>query len=122
MSRRCKPGQRARIIAGCNDGKIVLVVRPYFGETVANGSWPMPIFPWFVTSLSTPLVAEYIETGKKAQPNMSAVYDDDELEPLDDDDDGLELTTVTEKPAAVSTTVRMPKRAPQIARKKPVAA
>ena len=123
MTRRCKAGQRARIIDGSNKGKIVLVVRPYRGEEIDGSTWVGAFFPWVVASVSGTLTGfVFAMSGKLAPPCLVAVVDDTDLEPLDDDDDGLELTTVTEKPAAGSTTVQMPKRAPQIARKKPVTA
>ena len=87
MSRRCKPGIRARIIRSSNAGKIVVVVRRYFGEDVNDAAWPRPLFPWVVTSLGAPLHSVYIDTGKEAPPSLTIVVDDSELEPLRDDDD-----------------------------------
>lgn len=87
MSRRCKPGKRARFIKSVNKGKIVLVVRHYFGEPVSNGRWPLPPFPWVVTSLSGPLRFVHLDSGKEAMPAMTMVADDSDLEPLDDDGD-----------------------------------
>jgi hypothetical protein len=87
MSRRCKPGMRARIIRSGNAGKIVVVVRRYFGEPVNDARWPRALFPWVVTSLGSPLRSAYIDTGKEAPLSMTIVVDDCDLEPLRDDDD-----------------------------------
>lgn len=87
MSRRCKPGIRARIIRTSNAGKIVVVVRRYFGESVGDATWPQPLFPWVVTSLGSPLRSSYIDTGTEAPPSMTIVMDDSNLEPLRDDDE-----------------------------------
>ena len=90
MSRRCRPGMRARIIRGNNAGKVVVVVRRYFGEDVSGGKWPRPLFPWVVTSLGSPLRSFCISTGKEELPSMTIVVDDCDLEPLRDDDDDAE--------------------------------
>jgi hypothetical protein len=104
MSRRCKPGQRARIIGGgWNRGKVVLVVRHYFGEQISGGTWPEAIFPWVVSSLSVPLRSQFLDTGIEATPSMTIVMDDRDLQPLDDDDDGLKESTDIERP---NTTIR----------------
>jgi hypothetical protein len=87
MSRRCKPGIRARILGSSDAGKIVVVVRRYFGEDVNDARWPRALFPWVVTSLGSPLRSVYIDTGKDAPPSMTIVVDDCDLEPLRDDDD-----------------------------------
>jgi len=87
MSRRCEPGIRARIIGSGNAGKIVVVVRRYFGEAVNGSSWPMALFPWVVTSLGSPLRSVYINTGEEAPLAMTIVCDDCQLEPLKDDDE-----------------------------------
>ena len=87
MSRRCKPGIRARIVGTGNAGKIVFVVRRYFGEDVNNARWPRALFPWVVTSLGAPLRSVYIKTGKEAPLSMTIVVDDCNLEPLRDDDE-----------------------------------
>lgn len=87
MSRRCKPGMRARIIQGRNCGKIVVVVRRYFGEDLNGCTWPAALFPWVVTSLGAPLRSIYLETGVEAPPAMTIVVDDSDLEPLRNDDD-----------------------------------
>ena len=66
------------------------MVRYYFGEKVANGTWPRPIYPWVVASLSGLLGSTNLTTGIENPPDRMAVYDDCELEPLNDDDDGLD--------------------------------
>lgn len=99
MTRRCKPGQRARIIVGYDSGKFVLVVRHYHGEDVAGATWPEAIFPWVVASLGGPLESVDVETGVVSLPSMMAVYDDCELEPLPDDDEPAESTDLAVRPA-----------------------
>ena len=102
MNRRCRPGQRARVIGGgWNTGKIVLVVRPYFGEEIDDATWPQPIFPWVVSSLGTPLRRRCLTTGQETPAKMVMVCDDCELEPLDDGDDGLTMSTEREQPVAI---------------------
>ena len=86
MSRRCKPGTRAKVIRGSNAGKIVVVVRRYFGEEVNGATWPKAVFPWVVTSLSGPLLSFHLDTGKEAPPALTIVLDDRDLQPLSDDD------------------------------------
>jgi hypothetical protein len=101
MSRGCKPGIRARIVNDrSNNGKIVLVVRAYFyPEEVEGAAWPQEVLhPWVVTSLSGPLRSFYIEDNKEAPPSMTIVVDDEDLQPLDDDDDGLPERVETERP------------------------
>lgn len=104
MSRRCKPGQRARVINGMNRGKIVLVVRYYFGEKLNDANWPEALYPWVVTSLGAPLRSYRINTGIECPPAMTIVVDDCELEPLLDDDDGLDESTRVDKPVTESFT------------------
>lgn len=89
MSRRCKPGMRARIVGGSNGGKIVVVVRRYFGEKINDATWPAAMFPWVVSSLGGPLRSFLIgpKPMKEAPPAMTIVVDDSELEPLRDDDE-----------------------------------
>lgn len=88
--RRCKPGIRARIIRGGDAGRIVVIVKRYFGELVNNAHWPRAMFPWVVLSLAGPLRSVYIETSKEAPPSMTVVYDDCDLEPLPDDKEDLD--------------------------------
>ncbi|MCU1500475.1 MAG: hypothetical protein JWM47_4428 [Acidimicrobiales bacterium] len=86
MSRRCSVGRRARIIAGSNISRVVVVVRHYFhGEEVSGSVWPLAILPWVVTSLSCPLRNFDVDTGKEELPKMTMVYGDRDLEPLEDD-------------------------------------
>lgn len=114
MSRRCKPGQRAKIIGVVgNNGKIVLVVRPYFGEVVGDGTWPNALYPWVVTSLGSPLHWTGINSGKKGT-TMTAVFCDTNLEPLDDDDDGLTRSTEKDKPIKRPKAKQAPKKAPEV--------
>jgi len=99
MSRRCKPGQRARIIAsGWNLGKVVVVVRPYHGEFVSGATWPEAIFPWVITSLGSLLRARCLNTMKEVAPTMTIVVDDRDLQPLDDDGEDLADTVVLQRP------------------------
>lgn len=103
MSRRCKPGIRARIVRGSNAGKIVVVVRHYFGEYVNDAYWPKALFPWVVTSLAGPLRSTYIDSGKDAPPATTIVVDDSDLEPLRDDDDGTQEEASRRRPREVTT-------------------
>jgi hypothetical protein len=88
MSRRCKAGQRARIINGSNKGKVVLVVRRYMGEVIEGGKWPNALFPWVVTTLGAPLLWASLD-GTREGTASTIVVDDRDLEPLKDGDDGL---------------------------------
>lgn len=98
MSRRCKAGQRARIVAaGSNRGKVVLVVRRYLGEEISGGTWPNPLFPWVVTTLGAPLDWSGIGDGQRGTAT-TIVLDDSQLEPLNDDDDGLTRSTDLSEP------------------------
>ncbi|WP_028605525.1 hypothetical protein [Ottowia thiooxydans] len=100
MTRRCKPGQRARIIVGRVDkGKIVLVVRAYRpGEKISDAEWPKAIYPWVVTSLGAPI--HWSRIGNPAITGLSStiVLCDTEIEPLEDDDDGLARDTDVSTP------------------------
>lgn len=89
MSRRCRPGVRARVIGGgrANLGKVVCVVRPYFGELINDATWPENVHPWVVTSLGNPLRSFLLDTGEEAPLAMTIVLDDQHLEPLRDDDE-----------------------------------
>jgi hypothetical protein len=102
MSRRCKKGQRARIIGKSADvGKIVFVVRPYFyPQKVGDASWPKGLFPWVVTSLGGPLRCVELGSGKECPPTHTIVVDDCDLEPLDDDDDDIRELVFIERPMA----------------------
>lgn len=94
MSRRCKPGTRARVICGVNAGKIVVVVRRYLGEKVNDATWPKAMFPWVLTSLAGPLRSFHLHTGLEAPSALTIVLDDRDLEPLSDEDPG-EVTHAT---------------------------
>jgi len=104
MSRRCRPGIRARIIRRSNKGKIVVVVRRYFGEDVNDAKWPEALFPWVVTSLGGGLRSFHLGTGVEAPISMTVVVDDCDLEPLDDEDDGLSTATDTSRPTERGST------------------
>jgi hypothetical protein len=90
MTRRVRKGQRARVIGeSANEGIIVLVIRPYFYPEKFDGvKWVNFHFPWVVTSLGKPL--QYQRTdGTLCPPCQNGVLDDENLEPLEDEDDGL---------------------------------
>lgn len=89
MSRRCKPGQRARVVVGVNKGRIVLVARALHEGTFNGAHWPKAIFPWVVASLGDGLQSVDLKTNMPLPPAHSIVLCDRDLEPLDDDDDGL---------------------------------
>lgn len=99
MSRRCKPGQRARIIGGgANHGAIVLVVRPYFyPDKVSDSTWPRQQRPWVITSLGQPLQSFYLD-GREAPARQTIVCDDRDLEPLGDDEGGVSDEEVLGRP------------------------
>jgi hypothetical protein len=97
--RRCKPGIRAKYICGMNKGKVVLVVRRYFGEEVADAMWPRALFPLVMTSLGAPLRAFDLDTGSEAPASMAAVAEDADLKPLQDDD-GLVANAACELPVS----------------------
>jgi hypothetical protein len=102
MSRRCKPGQRARIIGrSTNAGRVVVVVRFYTGELINRARWPEAVFPWVVTSLGAPLDSVDIPTQRPCPPAMTIVVDDSELQPLADDGDEFESLVEVIKPTAV---------------------
>ena len=101
MSRRCKAGQRARIIGGdVNHGKIVVVVRPYFGEVIKGADWPDSIvFPWVVASLSGPMRSFFMDNSE-AEPDIVIVVEDQYLDPIPDDSSGLDEYTEVDKPVS----------------------
>jgi hypothetical protein len=84
MSRRCKPGQRARVISeGPDRGTIVLVLKPYFyPDEVNDAVWPRMLRGWVVTSLGAPLHAVHLD-GSPCPPEQTSVRDDRDLEPID---------------------------------------
>jgi hypothetical protein len=107
MTRKCKPGQRARVVGrGLDDGKVVLVVRRYHGEEIEGAIWHRTLFPWVVVSLGAPLHSVYFRTGLPAPPSMTAVICDTRLQPLDDDDDSLDTSEGLDRP------VERPKQKP----------
>lgn len=108
MSRRCKPGQRARFLGGFNKGRIVLVVRPLFEESFDGSIWPQAVFPWVVTSLSDGLRTLNLDSGKENPLRRSIVACDLDLEPLKDDDDGLTRSTERDKPTPVKKGIEKP--------------
>lgn len=97
MSRRCKPGQRARVI---HNGAIVMVVGHYFHGVEWGGStnWHTEFYPWKTVSLGAPLEIFSMKTGKFMRMSMYCVHEDADLEPLDDGDDGLTRATEKDKP------------------------
>ena len=103
MSRRCKPGQRARVLSSSNHGAIVLVVRYYFGESVSGGTWPEALFPWVVTSLGAPLGWVSLHNPLERGRAMTIVVDDCNLEPLGDADDDLTQIAEKEKPMGLKS-------------------
>lgn len=99
MSRRCKVGQRARMLFNENKGRIVLVVGHYFEGTLWGGyTWKTGYFPWKVVSVGQPLNIYDVGTLKFSGTSMYCVCDDSSLEPLDDDDDGLNCSTEKDEP------------------------
>lgn len=110
MTRRCKAGQRARIVGGgWNSGKVVLIIRHYFGEDM-NGRWPLPLFPWVVTSLGGPLRNRDLTTNIENMPLMTIVVDDCYLQPLDDDgeDIGERAANDVHRPVALPVSNKSP--------------
>lgn len=101
MSRRCKPGQRAKVIGeGWNKGAIVLVVSPYFPseEWGGPGQWAASLFPWKTIALGGPLRIRDADTLEPLAPSVYCVFEDEDLEPLKDDDDGLTRSTGKDRP------------------------
>lgn len=101
MSRRCKPGQRARVIGESrNKGAIVLVVGAHFPseEWGGSGRWVAGLFPWKTISLGGPLHIRDADTLEPLPPSMYCVFEDEDLEPLKDDDDGLTCSTGKDRP------------------------
>lgn len=110
MSRRCKSGVRARFIRGDNRGKVVVVVRRYFGEVVNDAHWPRVLLPWVVTSLGPTLTSHYIESGLQAPPAMTIVADDCDLEPLVDDEDEVGDAANAHRPVSTPSRIEEPSR------------
>lgn len=114
MTRRCKPGQRARCIKGMNVGRIVLVVRPLLGQEFNGSSWPEAIYPWIVAALGAPLRTKNLNTGTENLGAMTVVLCDLDLEPLDDDDDGLTRSTEKERPLKKSRSCKARVPVPEV--------
>lgn len=113
MSRKCKPGQRARVIdGGVNEGKIVLVVRHQLRPDFEGSRWPDAVLPWVVAAIGSPL--EFTRTVNGEDPrrmqHWTAIYCDTGLEPLQDDDDGLRYSTGTERPKSAHKAAKRPAR------------
>jgi len=90
---RCKPGDRARVIAAYipqNVGRIVMVIRPYDGkEHIGPGSWRCDGPAWVAASLGGGVTA--MEGDDSVGPTVFvAVFNDANLQPLHDDDGGIE--------------------------------
>jgi hypothetical protein len=106
MSRRCKTGQRAKIVVECkNKGAIVMIVGPYHHGQDWDGTknWLPCIFPWKTVCLSGPVRIIEAATGKFLRDSLYCVFEDSDLEPLDDDDDGLTRSTEEDKPIVKRT-------------------
>ncbi|KQP20567.1 hypothetical protein ASF43_27470 [Pseudorhodoferax sp. Leaf267] len=78
----------------------MLVVGHYFERMKWGGDdrWHIDFFPWRVLSLGTPFTIISAKTGAFLTKSMYCVIDDSELEPLEDDDDGLSRSTEKGKP------------------------
>lgn len=100
MSRRCKPGQRARFVRGRNKGRIVLVVKALYTNEFDGSTWPEAIFPWAVTALGAPLRTINLGTQIENPPTMTMCCCDMDLEPLNDEDDGLTRSARKDLPVA----------------------
>jgi hypothetical protein len=101
---RCKPGDRAKVINAVNPqniGLIVCVVRPYKSrETVEGSSWETNGTSWVVVSLSRS-IAGILTMGQplgKIDFCRTAVFDDANLVPLNDDDASVSITATKKKP------------------------
>lgn len=81
---RCKAGDRTRIINAVNRqniGLIVVVVRPYRDNEVADGaSCVNDKNTWVVVSLGCPIVGK---VGSEVSANRTAIFNDAHLVPLD---------------------------------------
>jgi len=97
MKRRCKPGDRARILSLADSGKVVLVLRKYHGEKIKEATWHEGFFPWVVLSLGGPLQCAESRTNTRLPPEMVIVIDDADLEPLHDDDPADSESTQTDR-------------------------
>ena len=90
---RCKPGDRARVIAAAvpqNVGRIVMVIRPYVGkEHIGGAPWECDNKAWIVASLGGDLVCIQGDDSKTSTV-FTAVINDVNLQPLHDDEGGPE--------------------------------
>ena len=90
---RCKPGDRARVIAAFlpqNVGRIVFVIRPYDGkEIIGAGLWECDKKAWVVASLGGGIACIHGD-DVKVNTTFTAVLNDSHLQPLHDDDGGIE--------------------------------
>lgn len=98
MSRRCKPGKKARILGGLNSGRVVLVVRALHGQDFEGSLWPEAIYPWVVSGIGGPLRTRDLETKLENPPRANIVECDLRLEPFDDEEDGQQHSTERRKP------------------------
>jgi len=103
---RCKPGDRARVIRAVNPQNInatVVVVRHYSMNELIDGSpWMDSPNPWVVVGL-TGLIAGAVN-GNKPDFGRTAVMDDSQLQPLDDEDAGTTKTATRKTPKCEGTT------------------
>lgn len=119
---RCKPGDRCRIIAPSlmsqrsgkkspNLGHIVVIVRPYQpGETVSGAKDWFPDAPgggleWVVMSLADGIACQTMVEGRIVEERRVMVMPiaDCRLEPLDDDEGGVEESTLRRQPRPAAT-------------------
>jgi hypothetical protein len=100
---RCKVGDRARVTGALlpqNMGKIVVVVRPYRDREIVGGSsWVNDGNAWAVVSLGSPIAGTW---NGEVTVSRTAVFNDAQLTPLSDDDDGLTRKAVRTKRKAAS--------------------
>lgn len=106
QSIRCKPGDRARVVRSLfpeNIGKIVVVVRPYdgieqLGKANSHVNVEESVPSWVVVPVWNP-----IKTETRGVTYFEAVsaYEDFALQPLRDDEGGIEGLTVRTKPMSI---------------------
>ena len=91
---RCKPGDRARVIAARlpeNVGRIVTVIKPYReGELIHGSTWVCDKTSWVVASLSFCFVTVNSTGVRTREEDMVVVFNDAALQPLHDDEGGIE--------------------------------
>ena len=109
---RCKPGDRARVIASFfpqNVGRIVMVIRPYFDKEVVSGAtWHSDKPSWVVFSLGDGF-ATTGDDNKSSRPYMTVVLQDAQLQPLHDNEGG------PEDAATRNTKLKRTRKAPRTA-------